>query len=244
MRGARAILELAIVVGIASHAAQAADEYRLLQLDGQYVKWGKPDLGTGAKVRYAFVSKPTRFSDARNCQAMKPVDSVLTTAKIEPAAFKAEVAAAFALWEQAANITFDAVADDARADIIIGVQSEPRGWAYADVSHADGGRAGTSSIDRALICLNPTRSWKMDFDGDMGVYELRVAIAHEIGHAIGLAHPGPRGQMMSFQYSESFRYLQDGDLDGVVALYGKKSSPIAALPTLPKTGAALLSVSK
>ena len=144
MRGARAILALAVVVGIASPAAQAADEYRLLQLDGQYVKWGKPDLGTGAKVRYAFVSKPTRFSDARNCQGMKPVDSVLTTAKIEPAAFKAEVAAAFALWEQAANITFDAVADDARADIIIGVQSEPRGWAYADVSHADGGRSGTA----------------------------------------------------------------------------------------------------
>ena len=46
-------------------------------------------------------------------------------------------------------------------------------------------------------------------------YDLRFTIAHEIGHAIGLDHPGATGQMMAFKYDEHFRQLQSGDIDGV-----------------------------
>ena len=48
------------------------------------------------------------------------------------------------------------------------------------------------------------------------------AIAHEIGHAIGLDHPEPHGQIMSMRYHEEFRTLQAGDVSGAVRIYGPR----------------------
>jgi hypothetical protein len=47
---------------IAEDSALKSRPFLLLKLDGAYVKWGDPVLGTGAAVRYAFVGKDTRMS--------------------------------------------------------------------------------------------------------------------------------------------------------------------------------------
>ena len=52
------------------------------------------------------------------------------------------------------------------------------------------------SIRQSLICLNPVKPWKVGFDGNLKVYDIRHTIAHEIGHAIGLDHPGASGSLM------------------------------------------------
>ena len=71
------------------------------------------------------------------------------------------------------------------------------------------------------MCLNPEHRWKVGFDGDKDVYDIRYTLIHEIGHAIGLDHPGPSGQLMGFRYTEDFAELQPGDLKGVRQLYGR-----------------------
>jgi hypothetical protein len=52
------------------------------------------------------------------------------------------------------------------------------------------------------------------------VYDLRYTLTHEIGHAIGLDHPGTTSQVMSYRYEERFATLQPGDIRGAAALYG------------------------
>lgn len=91
----------------ASAGRQGAD-YRLLQLDGHQVKWGATAVGTGATVRYALVPAAMDFGETRNCRGLRPMDDLLAASGIDPARVPAEVAAAFDMWETAANITLSA----------------------------------------------------------------------------------------------------------------------------------------
>ena len=50
-----------------------------------------------------------------------------------------------------------------------------------------------SGIRQSLICINAARPWKIGFDGNLDIYDVRQTLAHEIGHAIGLDHPGATG---------------------------------------------------
>jgi hypothetical protein len=126
------------------------------------------------------------------------------------------------MWEEAADIRFEPTDDAREANILIGAMVAPRGRAFANVTYDTAERSEMRKIDQALICLNPNERWKVGFGGDAAAYDLRYTIAHEIGHAIGLNHPGPSGQLMGFQYAESFRGLRPGDAAGAVALYGSR----------------------
>lgn len=232
-------------------AARRSVDYRLLQLDGHQVKWGASAIGAGAKVRYMLVPAAMEFGETRNCRGLRPMDELFAVSGVDPAKVPAEVAAAFEMWERAANISFQRVDHPAVADILIGAQAAPRGRAFTEVIYdrkppvtlAGAGPANVQPaagsirrIDKALICLNPEKPWKIGFGGDVDVYDLRYTIAHEIGHAIGLDHPGPSGQLMGFAYEEHFRVLQPGDLAGAIALYGRRGLPVAKSPAPAATG--------
>jgi predicted Zn-dependent protease len=207
-------------VGMAGATISSDGSFRLLRLDGYHVKWGENALGAGATVSYAFVDVPMRFDGARNCRELVPMTDLATRNGISEATIHAETAAAFRAWEEAANITFTLVDDPEQADILIGAQDQPVGRAYANVKYQSGSSDGVKAIDRALVCLNPDQRWKVGFDGDIEVYDVRYTLVHEIGHAIGLDHPGPYGQIMSFGYNEQHSDLQPGDFHGVQLLYG------------------------
>ena len=61
------------------------------------------------------------------------------------------------------------------------------------------------SIRQSLICLNPEQTWKVGYDGNLEVYDLYFTFLHEIGHTIGLDHPGASGEVMGFRYDEKVR---------------------------------------
>lgn len=206
-----------------SLVAQASDGgYRLLELDGYKVKWGDRRLGVGASISYAFAREPLMFEEARNCSELAPIEMLLGDT-LSKETLARETQAAFQVWERVAGLSFYEVDDAQEADIILGAQGRPRGRAFANVSYAPDPQDGVRAIDRALVCMNPDLKWKVGFDGNKDVYDLRYTLIHEIGHAIGLDHPGPSGQVMGFRYTEAFAELQPGDLRGVRLLYGRSA---------------------
>jgi hypothetical protein len=138
------------------------------------------------------------------------------------AAFRDEVRAAFDMWQAAINIEFRETDTADEAGILIGSEAEPKGQAFTNVAPVGSAGAGVDGISQSLICLNPEMRWKIGFDGNLNVYDLRYTMAHEIGHAIGLDHPGPEGPLMSYRYLERARELRAGDVAGAIALYGPK----------------------
>jgi hypothetical protein len=216
-------------------SAAAAGEppaFKILKLEGNNVRWHKRGQGQPV-VSYSLVGGAMDFPGARNCRKMTTLDQLTTASQVAVPAVREEIAAAFAMWEAVAGITFRQAADPAGADILIGAQTEPEGWAFADVFYEAHSPERIKPILRSLICLNPEKGWKIGFDGDLKRYDLRYTIAHEIGHAIGLDHPNAPGAVMGYRYEERFRRLQPGDIDGAVALYGARAPAVIAAEAEP-----------
>ncbi|WP_165814828.1 matrixin family metalloprotease [Labrenzia sp. 011] len=224
-----------------------------LKLDGLLVKWGSGQLGTPAHVTYAFANGPLARKNSRNCRSMDSLDRLARLSGLSPAAIRKEAAAAFRLWEDASGVSFKEAASVGEADIVVGAQSLPRGYAFTSVQYAKPlprrpdrtlgadrglnrpgletarkkGHAGApdiAEITRSAVCLNPAHKWKIGFDGDLKSYDLRYTFAHEIGHAIGLDHYLRGRSIMHFKYRETFRALQPGDIAGARWLYGPDGS--------------------
>jgi hypothetical protein len=239
MRGLSVALALAATAAFApdfaanfapAAAADGAAIFRIIELKGSAVKWGNPRMGAGAQVTYAFATEAVEFPNARNCRAMVPMDELLASSGIDQALYEAETAKAFEAWAAVADIEFQLVNDAATADILIGAQARPIGRAFTNVSFAGSAARAVRPLERSLICLNPEQSWKVGFDGNLDVYDLRYTLKHEIGHAIGLDHPGTTSQVMSYRYEERFRQLQPGDIRGAVALYGSRQKLMVETP--------------
>ncbi len=207
---------------IGAAAAGDSASFKTLRLEGNGVRWQVAAKGQQRVLSYAIVAQDVEFAGARNCGKMTKLDTLLSTSQIAPETARAEIAAAFAMWEAVANIGFREAADPATADILIGAQLEPEGWAFANVFYDTLSTEPVKPISRALICLNPEKRWKVGFNGDLRTYDMRYTITHEIGHTIGLDHPSGGGQIMGYRYEETFRSLQPGDVSGVVLLYGKR----------------------
>lgn len=224
---------LALWSGQFSGAETAPPSYQLLVLDGHELKWGQPVLGTGAVVTYSLVPTEVHFARARNCAGIAPIEPLLSANRIDAAVFWAELRQAFGAWQSVVGIDF-LPGDPATADILIGVETEPKGKAYTNVTFDERTtEPGARSISRALICLNPAERWKIGFDGNLNVYDLRYTLMHEIGHAIGLDHPEKREALMYVDYEEKFRAPQSGDIHGAATLYGP-ASPGSAVASMPK----------
>jgi Matrixin len=196
--------------------------FKTLRLEGNGVRWQIPANGQPRVVTYAVAEQDVQFAGARNCGRMTVLKGLLSASQIDPATLREEISAAFAMWEAVTNIRFREAATPVQADILIGAQADPEGWAFANVFYDTQSPEAIKPISRSLICLNPEKRWKVGFDGDLRSYDLRYTITHEIGHAIGLDHPSGAGQIMGYRYEETFRSLQPGDIAGAVVLYGKR----------------------
>lgn len=204
-------------------AAETKPGYVLLNLEGTVSRWPETSPEKSVLITYGLAEHAQEFLDARNCRALQPISAALKRSEIGEGTFRSELRKAFELWERITNVRFVPATDAADANIIIGAQIKPTGYAFTDVALTPPNEMTPRRIRRALICLNPARRWKVGFDGNMRIYDLRYTLAHEIGHAIGLDHAGQKGQLMDFRYSETIRAPQAGDVAGAVALYGESS---------------------
>ena len=187
-----------------------------------------------------------RVMSPDNCGTMSSFATIVSEAsKLPVSVARRELRSAFTAWESAASITFVEVADIRNANIVVGASSSSMGRAFANLSI--GGRYGieavskalgdssharsiempdstgdgfVSLIDQAYICLNPRLRWKVGFDGDLNIYDLRHTFMHEIGHAIGLDHPASTGAIMGYRYDERAREPQPSDIEAIQSLYG------------------------
>ena len=183
-----------------------------------------------------------------NCAKMHAfADIVAKSPSLGEATAETGLQSALRAWESVANITFVEIADPARANIVIGAADDPGGHAFANLSYrskkgltpvtmalgkpeaakaqalgTEGGDGSIVPIDQSYVCLNPKMRWKSGFDGNLDVYDLRHTFMHEIGHAIGLDHPGATGAVMAFRYDEGVRELQPSDIAGIQRLYGPR----------------------
>lgn len=209
----------------------ASADYRLLRVDGFLLKWDAPRLGARAAVSYGFVTEPQTFDGAINCGSMDPMSDLDEAWGGDPARLERLAAESFAMWSRAADIDFRRAAAGERPDILIGAQAHPRRIAFANVWHAENAaERDVAPLTRATICFNPDLAWSDDGRVPRaGRKDLRTALAHEIGHAIGLDHPGATGTLMGFEDQGPQVGLKSGDVAGVVALYGPRPQQVARL---------------
>jgi len=198
----------------------ASETFKVLRYQGNLVRWQRASEGGSAEITYRVLTEPQAFAKGGNCRGMTAFDGLLAASGIAPSTLDSELAAAFAMWGAVTRLTFRKAGTDEPASIVIGAQVDPVGWAFADVIYNAESPQHIKPISQALICLNPKRRWKVGFDGNLRVYDLRYTFAHEIGHAIGLDHPKRPGQIMDHRYEERFRDLQPGDVMGATKLYG------------------------
>lgn len=201
--------------------SEATDSFRWLAIEGRQVRWF-PAEGRDTVLKYAIASFEHRMANAVNCGVVLPPQTLLQTSSITAADFSGAVRSAFASWERHIAISFVEVGDQTAADIVIGEQALPIGFAFANVTISKASPGPVGSIERASVCLNPHRKWKLGYDGNLETYDLKHTLTHEIGHAIGLDHPNVQGHVMSYKYHESREGLSDGDVLGAVKLYGRR----------------------
>jgi len=134
-------------------------------------KWGSSRVGTGATVTYSFMTAAPSYADADDRFRFAAFNTSQREAASE----------ALATWAAVADITFVEVSDSGSGGKIrfgtndqLGISS---GYAYYPSSSSTGGDIYLAN--EYAPNLTPTR-------GGYGY----LTLLHEIGHAIGLKHPG------------------------------------------------------
>lgn len=184
-------------------------------------KWGSPVFGTGATVTWSLM--PTGTS----CTQEFAGCTITSFADFMPVGWQAAVQAAFDAWSAVADLTFIQVADDGAAfntattsgDIRIGLHAfdGPGGTLAHGYYPPNNGLTAAGDIHFDIAEL-----WKVGFGGPG--FDIFQVLAHELGHALGLAHTGVPSSLMNPFYTEAFSGPQADDIAGMQFIYGARQA--------------------
>jgi hypothetical protein len=224
-----------------AHAQQSLSDFQFagttflnIKIDGvkskRLLKHSVPLAGVGTDIPWTIVSETYENKSLKNCKTIQSFDTLLKHSGISSEALREQVERAFKLWSDIAGVRFPYVDDIRQAKIIIGAQSDPEGWAFADVLFRSRPKKHVDTIVQSIICLNPLKKWTIEDEGPItssSPYCLRHTLAHEIGHAIGLDHPPTttKRSLMSYRYEGCRFDASKNDKVGAKILYGPSKTP-------------------
>lgn len=199
--------------------------------------------GPGAESPYRYDDLPTPGNESAAISEYRAISRwdkleitfvfVNGTDKLDGDVERDLIRRAFALWAEHTPLTFTELSDRSTVDIVVG-------WASGD--HGDGDPFdGPGDVLAHASFPNPYDNSQvfLHFDDDerwvdstTQDVDLLTVAAHEIGHALGLAHSSDPNALMFASYSGPHRSLGEDDVAGVQALYGVGSAPEPA-PEVP-----------
>ena len=251
-------LRAVLLAGLCILAAPAASAFAVFPLDaGHSLKWGDNTNGTpGGTVRWSLIPAgaagsaycgdacPTPALDALNIENSPGTGYTLTSL----ASLTSVIAEVFAHWSAVANIQFigpdgdgGLAINDPTADvpeIRIGVFAFASGGGAVGFAPPPNGGTGAGDI---LFDANSFYAFQPGNDGDAFPVQSTAPndfvslLLHEMGHAIGLAHPSgadARCQVMDVSPACLFRLNRELDADDIAGaqfLYGPAPVPVPAV---------------
>jgi len=194
------------------------------------LKWGEPTIGTPSSViRYHFLDREKSlegvwYTPENNCGHMIPLREVIRNADISLETVKSGAERAMARWSRVARITFVPAFGEEDADLIIGGtrKGAVSKTAEANLQLQPEKTGALYTIVRGVVCLSADKQWQSGRIGDRKKPAIETVIGHEVGHIIGLDHPGSIGALMGY-LNFGDPDLQRSDIDGVRKLYGARS---------------------
>lgn len=257
-----------LLTGACVLAAQQASAFAVFPLDANHsLKWNDNTNGTaGGTIHWSFIAEGTAGSTY--CGTACP-GNALTALNIENGpgtgytptplvSLSSIITSTFSKWSSVANISFIGPASDpglavndpaaAMPEIRIGVFAFSSGGGAVGFAPPPNGGTGAGDI---IFDANSFYAFQAGNDGDAfpngstAPNDFESLLLHEMGHALGLAHPSGADagcQVMDGSPACLFhvnRQLDADDIAGAQFLYGAAPAPVPLPTTVWTMGAAL-----
>ncbi|WP_293257821.1 matrixin family metalloprotease [Nannocystis sp.] len=178
---------------------------------------GFPDSGGASGPLGEFTLQGGKWNKTNITYSFANTTADLTEAEVKRAFYQALL-----LWAEVTPLTFNEVAAGGAADMILRFAPGDHGCGYPFDGPsgvlAHGFYPPPNGTYPGDIHFDEAETWSVNTPPTG--FDLTTVAAHEIGHALGLAHSSINGALMYAYYGGAHRNLESDDISGIQAIYG------------------------